>query len=311
MLQSKQIIEKDTTIYVITHGRPNPKDRPTTWWLEEAGLPFKFVMNEKQVDSYLSAGVSENQIVSVSDEWEDEYFEKHKTYPVPFHGAICNRQMCLEDAKKNGKKYAYQLDDNIVIFGAGKIHTTGKTKEYYARNILPKVFEHLYRMCECTNIGYMGIVLGATPTVEKKILRNGYAYSCFIENVEADIKWRGPFDDDVLHNLDFNHSGTYTNAVLSAYHYTKESKSNTGMRAAYDKWGHIRPIATSQIYPDHVQCGLATKANGQHMRFYHKLKPPHRNVRIKDEAAFKELIHEIRETQLKWIKYNKEVRNSG
>ena len=88
MLQSKQIIEKNTTIYVITHGRPNPKDRPTTWWLEEAGLPFKFVMNEKQVDSYLSAGVSESQIVSVSDEWEDEYFERHKTYPVPFHGAI-------------------------------------------------------------------------------------------------------------------------------------------------------------------------------------------------------------------------------
>jgi len=47
------------------------------------------------------------------------------------------------------------------------------------------------------------------------------------------------------------------------------------------------------------------------MRFYHKLKPPHRNVRIKDEAAFKELIHDIRETQLEWIKYNKEVRNSG
>lgn len=85
------------------------------------------------------------------------------------------------------QKYAYQLDDNITIFGSGKVHTTGKTKSYYAKNIFPKVFEHLYRMCECTNIGYMGIVLGATPTVEKKILRNGYAYSCFIENVEADI----------------------------------------------------------------------------------------------------------------------------
>lgn len=46
MLQSKQIIEKDTTIYVITHGRPNPKDRPTTWWLEESGLPFKELIHD-------------------------------------------------------------------------------------------------------------------------------------------------------------------------------------------------------------------------------------------------------------------------
>lgn len=295
----------NVNIYIITHGRPNPSQRPTSVFLEMSGLDFYFVMNEKQVADYVAAGVDKSRIVVSTDEYEEEYFRTHKTYDVDFHGAICNREMCNIHARQNGVKYAVQLDDNIIVLSVAKRNVSPKDNEYFCREYLPKVIRIMRDICESTNIGMLGIGMGqATPNIETKILRNGYAYSFFMENVEANIHWRGPFDDDILHNLDFNHSGIYTNALLNAFGYAKETKSKTGMRKAYDKWVAIRPVGTANLYPDHVGVGIKPKANGRGMRFYHVFKQRlHQNIKIRDGKKFSEIMNEIRGIVAEWREY--------
>lgn len=156
------------------------------------------------------------------------------------------------------------------------------------------MIEQMRDICDSSNIGMLGLEMLATPSFEKMILRSGYAYSFFMENVDANIHWRGPFDDDVTHNLDFNHSGKFTNALLTGYGYAKESKSNTGMRQAYGVWAKERPAGVANLYPDHVGIGVKPKANGTGKRFYHVFKQPlHSNIVITNEDLFNKTIRAI------------------
>lgn len=292
-------------IYIITHGRPRPEQRPTSEFLEKSGLKFYFVMNEKQVQSYVDAGVSKDKIIVSTDEFEEEYFASHKTIDVDFHGAICNREMCNIHARSEGKKYAMQLDDNILVFAIGKLATTNPTKEIFAKEYLPAMIKEMIAIMESTNIGLLGMNLFATPTTESKLLRTGYAYSCFIENVNANIHWKGPFDDDVLHNLDFNTSGIYTNALLAAFGYGKESSSNTGMRQKYVEFALQRAMGTSNLYPDYIGIGIRPKANGRDARIYHSFKKNmHNNIRVTNKLKFEKATNDIKKTINDWRKVN-------
>lgn len=308
------MIEVDNVnVYVITHGRAPRSSRPTCELLDYSGLKYYLVMNEKQVDAYLAEGVKRDQIIVSTDEFEKEYFERNKTYDVDFHGAICNRAMCNIHAKADGKKYAVQLDDNIIHLSIGKRPFRVGDKAYFCMDYIPNMIEHMRDICESTNIGFLGLGMGtATPTFESKILRVGYAYSFFMENVEANIPWRGPFDDDVLHNLDFNHSGKYTNALVTAYGYGKETKSKTGMRGAYNKYEAIRPIGTANIYPDHIGVGVAAKANGKDRRFYHIFrKAMHQNIKVTDKELFEATIKAINNDVRSWRAYSDRKRYYG
>lgn len=304
MVTDKRVID-NVNIYIITHGRPKPQQRPTSAFLEMSGLRFFFVMNEKQVPAYIAEGVPREQIVVSTDEFENEYFTKHKTINVDFHGAICNREMCNIHARQHGIKYAVQLDDNITKLCLANTHTDKADMAYYSRVYLPRMLEIMRDICESTNIGFCGMSMGsAVPTVGTKIIRNGYAYSFFMENVEANIHWRGPFDDDILHNLDFNHSGAYTNALIEAFGYVKETKSKTGMRQMYDKYAALRPAGTANLYPDHIGVGNKPKANGRGRRFYHTFKKSlHANIKVKDRQAFEQCLDSIRYNISEWRAY--------
>lgn len=296
-------------IYIITHGRCKPEQRPTCDFLEKSGLKYYLVMNEKQVDDYVKCGVDRNKIIVSTDKFEEEYFKKNKTIDVDFHGAICNREMCNIHARNEGKKYAMQLDDNIMQFSIAKIATTNKTKQIYCSQFMKDCIEQMKNIMESTNIGFLGMTLFATPITEKNMLRTGYAYSSFIENVNANIHWRGPFDDDVLHNLDFNTSGKYTNGLLSIYGYYKETSSNTGMRKKYSEYVVQRAMGTSNLYPDYVGIGIRPKANGRQKRVYHSFKKRMKqNIRVINKELFKNTINEIRNTAIRWKEENKKTR---
>lgn len=298
------MVELDNiNLYIITHGRPRKEQRPTTDFLDASGLKYYFVMNEKQVEDYVANGVDRDRIVISTDEYEEAYFKEHKTIDVDFHGAICNREMCSIHARSQGKKYAMQFDDNIVSFSIGKVSTTKGTKDLYAEKYLPKCIQQMIDIMESTNVGFLGMNLQAVPITDKSIIRTGYAYSCFIENVTANIHWRGPFDDDVLHNLDFNTSGKYTNGIMAVYGYGKESSSNTGMRKKYSEYVIQRAMGTSNLYPDYVGVGIRPKANGLGKRIYHSFKKNmNHNIRVKDAEAFTKVLNDIKNTVTEWRK---------
>lgn len=280
-------------IYVISHGRPRPEQRPTTALLDSSGLDYHIVMNEGQVADYVAGGVPLEKIVSVSQEFEDQYFHDHRNYKVDFHGAITNREMCNIHARKSGLKYAVQLDDNITQLSYRHFNISSKNKDEWGAKKLPEWFKDMRDIMESTNIGMLGCEMSTTPGVQKKVLRNGYAFSLFMENVKANIPWIGPFDDDVAHNLQFNHSGKYTNAQLTAFGYAKESTSGSGMRGAYDKYEKERPLGTASMYPDHVKIGVKAHANGKNMRYYHVFKGMHHNIIVTKPEEFKTVIGKV------------------
>ncbi len=294
-----------TNIYVISHGRPALEQRKTCKFLSDANIKYYITMNEGQVEQYIKNGVPKEQIVVSTNEFEEEYFKKYKTFDVDFHGAICNREMCNIHAKNNKKKYAIQFDDNIIILALGRIQTKKKNITEFCKNYFFNMLQIMENLCECTNIGFLGMNLFAVPIADNKLLRNGYAYSAFIENLEANIHWRGPFDDDVLHNLDFYHSGKYTNAILTPFGYGKESKSNTGMRKKYKEFEAQRPLGTANIYPEYVGVGIKSKANGRDKRVYHIFRKTFKNnIRIKDKVLFDKTINFLKELTTSWLNYN-------
>lgn len=296
-------------IYVISHGRPKPQQRPTCKILDEAGLDYYMVMNEHQVSDYVDNGVDPKKIIVTTDEFEKEYMKDHRIYKVSngFTGAVPNRERCNIDARENSIKYALQLDDNIVQMYLRNDGIKKKYKEKYQNKMLPDLVRCMRDICDSTNIGMLGLTMGATPTIEKKKIRNGYAYSFFMENVEANIHWRGPFDDDVTHNLDFNHSGKYTNALLTLVGYTKESKSNTGMREAYKEFYTERASGVAALYPDHVKVGVKSKANGKESRIYHVFTGRlHQNIKVYDVNKFAKSLHTVEQYA---DDYGKELKN--
>lgn len=271
-------------VYVITHGRPKSSQRPTCAILDKAQIKYYLVMNEGQVSDYMANGVDRKQIIISTNKFENEYFPRHRTYPVDFHGAICNRERCNIDARKHHIKYAVQLDDNIKDIYVRRDTIKRYDQDQWLYPFLSELIQHMRNICDSTNIGFLGLSMGAIPAAQKRILRVGYAYSFFMENVEANIPWRGPFDDDVTHNLDFNHSGNYTCALLTLFTYGKESKSKTGMRKMYDKYQKQRPMGVANIYPEHVKVGIVQKANGLQKRYYHVFTGPlHKNIRVHDK----------------------------
>lgn len=294
-----------SNVYVISHGRPALEQRKTCEFLTNANIKYYITMNEGQVEDYIKNGVPESQIVISTNKFEEEYFKKYRTYNVDFHGAICNREMCNIHAKNNGKKYAFQFDDNIVQFSLGRQQTKKTNIDEFCKVYLPNMLKIMEKICESTNIGYMGMNLSAVPVAQKRLIRNGYAYSAFIENLEANIHWRGPFDDDVLHNLDFYHSGKYTNAIITPFAYGKESKSNTGMRKKYKEFAAQRPLGTVNLYPEYVDVGIAHKANGKDKRVYHVFKKSFtNNIKIKDKALFDKTVNFLGELTTQWLNYN-------
>lgn len=294
-MQSKLDWTTKANVYVISHGRAERTQRPTTILLDNAGVDYYITMSDSQVDDYVKNGVARDKIVVAPDEWANEYMMKHRTFKIDgFNGAVPNREMCNIHAREHGKKYAFQLDDNIINLFIDHRGIKKSDVETYAD--INEWLSIMVNIAESTNIGLLGLELGATPARDKRIVRNGYAYSFFLENVQADIHWLGPFDDDVTHNLDFNHSMHYTNAVLTAFGYGKESKSNTGMRKAYDKFEAERPMGVANLYPDHVKVGVKPKANGTGKRFYHVFTGRlHQNIRVKDKALFTETINETKQ----------------
>ncbi|TWS24443.1 hypothetical protein FK268_12705 [Tsukamurella sputi] len=125
-----------------------------------------------------------------------------------------------------------------------------------------------------TNGRMVGANLDAVINAEATIARPGFPYSCFIEQVGAGREeWFGPFEDDITHAFQYGTRADGATALLMPLlRYMKESKSKTGMRAAYN---HERAVQLQRIFPESAKVSVrATHSNGKGApRVFHTMQP--------------------------------------
>lgn len=231
-------------VAVITGGRPALSERPTLRLLDRlsaAGYPhIEWVVREDHAPDY---DVSDGRPLNVyTKQFASTYARAHWRHPrarwAPdgFFGAFPGREHVMRSAEARGFRYVLQLDDNVT--GLSCAAAGGSDYGERVADMTPdEALGILLGLAASTNAAMCGMQLTAVvPEPQLRVIRPGYPYSVFVETVTPyRVPYFGPFEDDVMHALDYALSATpVTAAVVPSLLYIKESKSKTGMRKHYN-----------------------------------------------------------------------------
>ena len=239
----------------ITGGRRLLTQRPSVALLDQladAGYDTTWFVREDQVDVYEQG---RHPITSYSLDWANEYSRTHWRHPKAewiengFHGAFTGREAAMVYAAEHGYDAVLQLDDNIIK--VGPLHAN----RFFKARILeiPQIADLLTELAFSTTAQTIGGQLNSVQAPKKvRIIRPGFPYSLFIEKVAGRMPYYGPFEDDVMHSLEYAlHGGPgRTAAVVDAFRYVKESASKTGMRTHYNT---ERGLELARRYPNNAR----------------------------------------------------------
>lgn len=240
-------------VAVISGKRPLLRQRPTAKILP--GLPWHCVwfVREDQANEYEPDG---NEIHAYDTDWASEYARAHWRHPKAewehggFHGAFTGREAAMRYAEEHGYGYVVQLDDNISEMG----YRDSNRQRLRALADPATCLLHLTLLAQSTNAHMVGAQLNASAPDKIRLLRNGFPYSCFTEKTANRQPWYGPFEDDIMHAMEYGlHGGPQrTVAITDAIRYTKPgvASKRDGMRGHYD---NSRGLELPRRYPDNAR----------------------------------------------------------
>lgn len=242
-------------VQVISGGRPKLKDRPThklLGELQEAGFPIEWVVREDHVREYEADDFPFN-VFPLS--WANQYAESHWRHPTflfkpdSFHGAFPGREWAMRSGERRNFDLVLQLDDNVLKVGV--INCTSyryRTPDFSFATQIHVMAE----LAMSTNAATVGMQLNSVvPTKRIKTVRPGYPYSVFVEKCgDGRLPYYGPFEDDVMHSLEYARTGSQTAAVMDSFVYIKSHGGSTGMRRYYDP---TRGLELARRYPDNAK----------------------------------------------------------
>lgn len=241
-------------VAVITGGRPRLEDRTTSRYLpalKAAGYDTIWVTREDQAGPYEPDG---NPIETFTLDWANKYAKTHWRHPVEefipggFHGAFTGREWAMRLGQSRGYDAVIQLDDNIKDIGP--VEASRTTFNKHVTHV--EMFQLLAELAFSTNVSLLGMQLNSIPTPPNpKLIRVGYPYSAFIEKTgPLRLPYYGPFEDDIMHALDYGLGKAPTTAALiEVFKYVKHSGGNNGMRSRYN---NTRGLGLLRQYPNNV-----------------------------------------------------------
>jgi hypothetical protein len=245
-------------VAVITGGRPRLADRPTARLFDELGkhgyADVEWVLREDHVDAYET---DERPLNVYPLDWANGYAKAHWRHPVTrfepdgFHGAFTGREWAMRTAEERGYDAVLLLDDNVKALGP----INSSIPSCRAAMSPGRMLRILADLCLSTNARMCGAQLNSVPPTKVRILRPGYPYSVYVEKTgPGRIPYFGPFEDDIMHALDYALDGgpNRTAAVVEAFRYEKTSRrTNTGgMRKHYTDG---RGLEIARRYPNNVR----------------------------------------------------------
>lgn len=264
-------------VQVITGGRPVLKDRPTAKFLvdlRDAGFPVEWVVREDHASEYERDDVPLN-IYPL--EWANQYAEAHWRHPTflfkpgSFHGAFTGREWAMRTGERGGFDLVLQLDDNVTHVGV--IEATSHRYRTPGRTFAEQV-HIMAELAMSTNAATLGMQLNSVvPRKRARTLRPGYPYSIFLEKCGAGrLPYFGPFEDDVMHSLEYARRGTQTSAVMDTFVYHKKGGGKTGMRRYYDP---TRGLELAKRYPENAKLIISRRTSSPKQRMKENLGVRH------------------------------------
>lgn len=250
-------------VCAITGGRPRLADRPTFHYLDQlrdAGLDTAWVIREDHVDGYEA---DTHRIEPYSLDWANRYARTHWRHQVTrfepngFHGAFTGREWAMRLGAAGGYDAVIQLDDNVRAIGP--LHATHSA--HRSMTSIPEMFSLLQDVVFSTNVALCGFQLDSIPAPdEAPIVRPGFPYSVFMERVTATrLPYYGPFEDDIMHALDYGLSpAPITAGVMEVFKYKKISGGTSGMRAKYNA---SRGLELARRYPKNARLGVGSRTS--------------------------------------------------
>jgi hypothetical protein len=265
---------------IVSGGRPALESRPTAGLLPSllaTGCPVQWVVRADQAAGYETTPGAPINAYPV--EWADRYARahwRHPRYPFTpggFHGAFTGREWAMRSAEEQGFDAVVQLDDNVRIVGPISASSTSRYPGVDAGEMTLLAAE-LCLSSTAVTVGFQ--IASIKPYRYHRLLRTGFPYSVFAERCgAARMPWFGPFEDDIMHSLDYGLNGgpRRTAAVIEPFTYAKEyvRGKDTGMRAHYTG---ERGLEIARRYPRNVKLRVGNRnsapkvASGQSIRHY-------------------------------------------
>lgn len=301
-------------VAVISGGRPRVKERPTARFLPSlkayAPADIVWAVSEKDAPGYESDG---HPLVVYPRDWALEYATRHWMNPTPpdpdgFLGAFPGREWACLEAERRGCWGVLQIDDNVTMLALQR----GSRAAYQVirdAGSLGFFADVLGALSLSTNARMVGAQLQAAASSSSTLLRPGFPYSMFVERVGTGREpWYGPFEDDITHALQYgSRADGATAAVVASLRYTKESRSTSGMRSAYN---HERSKQLQRLFPEGAKVGVRkTKSNGLgDPRVFHTMpRGAIRNpVTVTDPALFSAVKGEVQRRTAEWAAYEQQ-----
>jgi hypothetical protein len=305
-------------IAIISGGRPALKSRPTAKYIESLrtvnAADIVWVVSSRDAAGYERDGCD---LAVYPHDWAYQYAAAHwmglaPPDPAGFFGAFPGREWACLEAERRGCWGVMQLDDNLIRLtlcrgtgAAGRIIDENGSLGLYADLLSAFVLS--------TNVRSAGAAMEAgspTRSDAARLIRPGFPYSCFVEQVgEGREHWYGPFEDDITHAFQYgDRADGVTTALVPALRYKKEHKSTTGMRGKYDV---TRSVQLQRLMPQGAKIGIrATKSNGRGgPRVFHTMSPGAiRNpVRVQDRALYRSAGDRIEQLTHEWYVAEREA----
>jgi hypothetical protein len=301
-------------VAVVSGSRPRLMQRPTRKFLDglrDAGFPTIWSVDERDAPGYER---DSHEVSIYPHDWAYEYARQHWMQPIPpdpdgFLGAFPGREWAALEAERRGCWGWMNLDDNILQLGFRRGAKAGK--QLIDRHGGMAVHADLLSVVTLsTNAFTTGANLEAVYTHDKDsyvTARAGFPYSCFVERVGPGREpWVGPFEDDIIHALQYgDRADGVTAGLVPALLYKKEPTSKTGFRAHYDS---TRSVQLQRLMPQGAKVGIkATKSNGRGgPRVFHTMAPIRNPLRVRDRAFFKAFEDRLWQLTAEWFVAEKE-----
>lgn len=182
-------------IYIISKGRA---DRPLTARLfEKAGLDYLIVVEPQEAENYKQA------------------LGEHRVLVLPFSnlglGSYPARNFCWEHAKKQGYRYHWLFDDNLIRF---KKWINGKRTTCNEIINQALIFVETYAIKENIDISGFEEPNFSTKPPKKPFKYNCHVYSAMLIKNNLPYRWRLKYNEDVDLNLQVLHNGGKTSSCM-------------------------------------------------------------------------------------------------
>jgi len=252
-------------LFIPSKGRY--KTNLTARYLDYMQVPYRLVVEPQEYDLYLENIIDKNKLLVLDMSYKDNYDYCDEFGTTKGTGSGPARNFIWDTAVKEGHKYHWIMDDNIMSFRI--LNNNAKIKVKNGK---------LFKLMEDFILRYKNVYMAGphyTFFHPRKLKRppfflNSRVYSCNIIRNDIPFRWRGRYNEDTILSLDILKAGHCT--ILFNMFLQEKSTTMTvkgGNEEIYAEGTLEKSRMLCREHPDHST--LTRKYNRWHHHVNYKV----------------------------------------